>query len=218
MSSFCDKPENWVGIDEAGRGAVIGPLVIAGVAAKSPQQWHQLQEMGVGDSKRFSPQKRQEIFLQLQQCSFVRWAVCVWSAQEVDSNNLSHLFFQGVLSLAQKLGGGCIQLDVPAPSSQVEKFLRDIKQLLPPFCSVEGSIQGESHYPLVAAASIVAKVTRDRWISELWDQYGNFGSGYPSDPRTRRALKQWMESKGGLPPIVRSRWSTLAKLRQTPLF
>ncbi len=66
--------------------------------------------------------------------------------------------------------------------------------------------------PIVSAASIIAKVIRDTIINELHREYGDFGSGYPSDPRTIRFLKNWVREHGDLPPIVRRSWSTVKKI------
>ena len=67
-------------------------------------------------------------------------------------------------------------------------------------------------YPLVSAASIMAKVRRDSEIQKLKDIYGDFGSGYPSDPRTRDFLRRLLSGGEEVPPIVRRTWKTLQRL------
>jgi ribonuclease HII len=69
---------------------------------------------------------------------------------------------------------------------------------------------------LVAAASIIAKVEREKEIEELKEKLGDFGSGYASDPRTREVLRGWI-TKGKLPSCVRRRWKTISNLKQQTL-
>ena len=70
----------------------------------------------------------------------------------------------------------------------------------------------DKKYLVVAAASIIAKVERDRRIKELSEKYGNIGSGYPSDWRTIRFIENWFKEKGELPPFVRKSWKTARKI------
>jgi ribonuclease HII len=66
----------------------------------------------------------------------------------------------------------------------------------------------DARYPIVAAASIVAKVERDRRVEALADEYGDVGSGYPSDPRTRAFLREYVRDHGSLPDCARASWKT----------
>ena len=74
--------------------------------------------------------------------------------------------------------------------------------------------KADSKYIPVAAASILAKVTRDRAIEKLKEAYGEIGSGYPSDPITRRFLEEYYKKHGVFPPIVRKSWKTLEKIEE----
>jgi ribonuclease HII len=66
----------------------------------------------------------------------------------------------------------------------------------------------------VAAASIVAKVVRDREIRKLHLMYGDFGSGYPSDPKTKNFARHCLSTHQPLPPIIRTKWATISRLRR----
>jgi ribonuclease HII len=66
----------------------------------------------------------------------------------------------------------------------------------------------DERYPVVAAASIVAKVERDRHVEQLGAAYGDVGSGYPSDPTTRTFLREYVRDHGTLPACARASWKT----------
>jgi ribonuclease HII len=72
----------------------------------------------------------------------------------------------------------------------------------------------DQKYPVVSAASIIAKVTRDQRIAEIENQYGYFGSGYPSDERTIRFLEDWVRKHGSFPGFVRKSWKTISRIEQ----
>ena len=80
--------------------------------------------------------------------------------------------------------------------------------------------RGDSLFPEVSAASIIAKVERDRRIKKIEDEIGKFGSGYPSDPRTKEFLERYYARHGKLPPHTRKTWKTAKRFhqKQTKLF
>ena len=81
-----------------------------------------------------------------------------------------------------------------------------------PVFTIEPKADGT--YPVVGAASIFAKLLRDERIAAL----GGVGSGYPSDPVTRRWLAGFLQRDEPFPACVRTRWGTIDKLRQQQLF
>jgi len=95
-----------------------------------------------------------------------------------------------------------------------ERFATDIQDHLPRKIKIVSEHHADQRYPVVSAASIIAKVTRDKRIDELEDQYGNFGSGYPSDPRTVGFLEMWMSKHRSFPAFVRRSWKTIARIEQ----
>ncbi|MEM3615319.1 MAG: ribonuclease HII, partial [Candidatus Methanomethylicia archaeon] len=74
--------------------------------------------------------------------------------------------------------------------------------------------KADAIYPVVSAASIVAKVNRDFIIDKIKEKYGDIGSGYPSDPKTIKFIKKCIES-GEIPDFIRMSWSTIKRIRRT---
>jgi ribonuclease HII len=115
--------------------------------------------------------------------------------------------------LIKKLGDGDVMIDMPDRYSwtfrkRMEKF--DIIKF-------EAEHKADENYPIVAAASICAKVLRDKKIEEIKKATCDFGSGYPSDPKTITALKD-KERRVLIDPFVRKKWKTLENIKQTRLF
>jgi ribonuclease HII len=95
----------------------------------------------------------------------------------------------------------------------IDRFVKQILSILPWEPEVFSEAKADSIYPVVSAASILAKVRRDRIVAELRDEYGDFGSGYPSDGRTVRFLESWFEEHDTCPPFIRGSWSTVKRIR-----
>ena len=204
-----------LGVDEAGRGAVLGPMVLGAVLIRA-ENLSLLQKIGVKDSKCLSPQKREELYNQLEQTREVSLGVCFFTPEEIDRESLQVLFQKGLFHLVCRYRPELVQLDLPVPSCRVSEYVEKLKALLK--VVVEGQNQGEGKYPAVAAASIVAKVVRDRAMRALEKEWGEeLGSGYPSDPRTRAFLRR-VALKGSPPVFVRRKWKTFQKLLQGRLF
>jgi len=111
-------------------------------------------------------------------------------------------------------------LDVPVRGSGIYKYNNTIRDILDTFFKegspdIIGENKADDTYPVVSAASIIAKVTRDKEIIKLHKTYGNFGSGYPSDPKTRHFLSHF---KNHYPDIVRKKWSTCNKVSINKIF
>jgi len=129
--------------------------------------------------------------------------------------NLNYLEARIAAELINHLHTRVNAVYVDSPDPVPERYVKLIKQHL------RRELQGlkllaanhaDRLYPSVAAASIVAKVERDRIIEELKRIYGDFGSGYPSDPKTRLFLLRFIREGRPLPPIVRRSWATLRRL------
>lgn len=101
---------------------------------------------------------------------------------------------------------------IDSPDPRPERFRDIIKKNVGSNVEVVAMNNADKLIPVVSAASIVAKVVRDSIIEKLHKEYGDFGSGYPSDPRTIAFLRDWVRRYGNLPPIVRRSWSTVRKL------
>ncbi|PXF61170.1 MAG: hypothetical protein C4B59_05320 [Candidatus Methanogaster sp.] len=72
--------------------------------------------------------------------------------------------------------------------------------------------KADATYPIVAAASIIAKVQRDRAVRTLGREVGDFGSGYPSDPKTIRFMREWFREHKSFPEWVRHSWKTTSNV------
>jgi len=204
--------ELYVGLDEAGRGSCVGPLVVS-IVAVDEAGLRALAELGVRDSKKLAPSRRIALFPGiLLHSTYV--AVRAVQPQVIDSNNISRLTAEAmrslVVSLAKQYPIRRVVADYVNPPRRLQRLLRG---LLRPDVEVLVVEDADDKYVECMAASIVAKVVRDNEIAKLRTTYGVRGSGYPSDPETLK----WLMSKalqGTLPPCVRRSWRTV---KRTPL-
>ena len=202
------------GIDEAGRGPVIGPLVVCLASCKREDE-KRLKKLASKDSKQLTAQKREEIYAELKKFVSFRWIEI--SASDLNgmmpSMSLNDIEAKAMAELIKKLGEGDVMIDMPDRYSwtfrkRMEKF--GVKRF-------EAEHKADEKYPIVAAASICAKVTRDHKIEEIRKTTCDFGSGYCHDPKTRSCLKD-KETLRVLGPFLRTRWKTLETVKQTRLF
>jgi ribonuclease HII len=92
------------------------------------------------------------------------------------------------------------------------RYAEMVRVHLPAACEIVSEHHADSTYPVVSAASIVAKVTRDKEITKLAKKYGKIGSGYPSDPETVAYLVSYIDEHRVSPPIARKSWKTVSTL------
>jgi ribonuclease HII len=201
----------WVaGVDEAGRGCVIGPLVIAGVLFKE-ERIPALTRLGVKDSKLLSSKKRGVLAAEIARLAEKR-IVMKLSPVEIDRavksgrklHKLNRLEAQTMAMII-----GALKPDeayVDAADVLEERFKHHIQEGLPFKAKVIAKHKADRTYPVVSAASIIAKVERDKEIATLTVQYGDFGSGYLTDPKTMKFLKRWLQTHGEYPDCVRKSW------------
>ena len=191
------------GIDEAGRGPVIGPMVIAIVAVDEEGP---LLSIGVTDSKELTRSTREEMYrriLHIADC--VNYIII--DPHIIDEYVKRHALNALELDYTAKLMSACPadEYIVDSPDPNPARYASALSML------TGAKVRAFNHaerFPVVAAASIVAKVVRDRIIGELRRRYGELGSGYPSDPRTIRAIID-----GRVPrECVRWSWSTIRRL------
>jgi len=207
-----------VGIDEAGRGPVLGPLVMCGALIRADQAC-ELRRLGVRDSKCLSPARREQI-AQVLEAVLLDFRLISISPEQIDCTNLNYLELEAAASLIRSLKPTEAVLD--APTRNCAAYARSLQALLEPETCPRLLVENfaDATYPVVGAASILAKVTRDREIARLACQYGELGSGYPGDGKTRTFLRRCVRA-GRFPPIVRRRWRTVehieAELTQRPL-
>jgi ribonuclease H, mammalian HI/archaeal HII subfamily len=201
------------GIDEAGRGPVIGPMVMAIAVIDDMDK---LKNVGVRDSKELSPQGRSRLL------NVLRSILTYMDYEVIEPETIDRYVYLNALNkleaeVAVKLIGRALRIvnlvrvyiDSPDPNA---KRYGDLIRRSVDSVEVISMNKADKLIPIVSAASIIAKVTRDSIIEELHREYGDFGSGYPSDPRTIGFLRNWVREHGDLPPIVRRSWSTIRRL------
>jgi len=205
---------NIAGVDEAGRGPVIGPLVICCASCRREDE-KSLKKLASKDSKQLTPAQREEAYEKLK--SFVKFRWVEVSAMDLNTlmkeMSLNDIEAKFMAELIKKLDDGDVMIDMPDRYSwtfrkRMEKF--GVKRF-------EAEHKADENYPIVAAASICAKILRDRKIEEIKKATCDFGSGYPGDPKTVKALKD-REMRKTLEPFIRQRWKTLENIKQTRLF
>lgn len=218
-----------LGLDEAGRGSVLGPLLVGAYAWQAPAGCDlrdvvaqgALREAGAEDSKALRPERREQVRARLQALGEGR--VHRIEAAEIDQGNVNHLEEAAFLALVRAIRPARVYLDAPVHPRGVPALCARLLHglaggdLAPPALVVEP--KADATWPVVGAASIFAKVARDQAMRDLSDELGrDLGSGYPSDPKSRRWLAELLASATPLPSCVRQRWGTLDALRQQALF
>ena len=198
------------GVDEAGRGCIIGPLVVAGVLVKE-ENLPVLRQLGVKDSKLLSPKKRESLFSEITRLAEKHYVVKL-SPSEIDRavecrrklHKLNRLEAQTMTQIINTLKPDEAYVD--AADVLEERFKHHIQEGLTVKVKITSRHKADKIYSVVSAASIIAKVERDKEIAALKGVYGNFGSGYLTDQKTMRFLKQWLRTHADYPSCVRQSW------------
>jgi ribonuclease HII len=198
------------GVDEAGRGCVIGPLVVAGVLI-ADEKLSVLSGLGVKDSKLLSPRKREALFAEISGLAEQRHVVKI-APKEIDCaveskrklHKLNRLEAQTMAQVINALNPD--EAFVDAADVLEERFKHHIQEGLTVKAKITSKHKADKIYPVVSAASIIAKVERDKEIAALKEVYGDFGSGYLTDPKTMLFLKQWLQTHDDYPSCVRKSW------------
>ena len=207
------------GVDEAGRGCLLGPLVVAGVSATA-EGVARLKEIGVRDSKKLSAKRREFLFPEIMKAAEkVHWtsiAPAVIDDVVIHGKRLRKLNYLEARYFAKVIDQlGAAKVTVDASDVVPARFGRDISANLAARCKVISRHKADRDYPIVSAASIVAKVMRDREVDSLKEVHGDFGSGYPSDPTTKAFFTEWLRRGDPLPACVRRSWKTWVNIEQT---
>jgi len=199
------------GIDEAGRGPVIGPMVIAGVNYHNDNI---LIDNNVGDSKKISPNRRIELAKIIKETS-TNFEIIKISASDIDDMRkimtINEIEVNAFSSIINKLKPDICYVD--AADVNDSRFGKNILSRLKIKTRIISKHKADNIYPIVGAASILAKTIRDEEIlkiSKILQKKLNIsiGSGYPSDPITIHFLNIWFETYGFFPPYVRNSWKT----------
>ncbi|XP_023216522.1 ribonuclease H2 subunit A-like isoform X1 [Centruroides sculpturatus] len=216
-----------LGIDEAGRGPVLGPMVYA-VAYCPISCLQKLEELKFADSKTLTEENRERLFRIIDENNdFIGWMLEIISPNTISNsmlkrckynlNESSHDSAIGLIKQVIKAGINAdeVYLDTVGIA---EKYQSKLSEIFPDL-KITVAKQADSTYPIVSAASICAKVARDRVIGswnfrENWDEDFEYGSGYPNDPATKKFLTESLDPIFGYPQLVRFSWSTANKILQ----
>jgi ribonuclease HII len=198
------------GIDEAGRGPIIGPMVICGVALDE-HKVNYLRDLQVKDSKLLTPAKRERIFREL--TTVGSHYIIIVEPEEIDAAvmgtdgmNLNWLEAKKSVDILAKLQPQRAFVDCPSPN--LPAYTNYMLKLLPFPLDLRCEHKADAKYEIVSAASIIAKVTRDRLIEEIKKKHGvDFGSGYIADPKTAAFVKENPDF-----PHIRKSWAPYKKL------
>ncbi|MBN1538501.1 MAG: ribonuclease HII [Candidatus Thermoplasmatota archaeon] len=229
----------FLGVDEAGRGPVLGPLVIGGLVSSDQES---LRELGVKDSKELSPDRREALYRELEGA----YSHCIMSVpastidlcrSEMTLNELEVLCFSSVIisiltgrpfrhpsipgdveARLKGTGAGADRIIMDAADVNEERFGNRVSAEISRFAMTKGVViisrhKADREHPVVGAASILAKVVRDRTLRDISKETGvDVGSGYPGDPITREFLADHYRRNACLPPFARASWDTCRKL------
>ena len=206
------------GVDEAGRGPVIGPLVIAGVMIEEADL-HKLVDLGVNDSKLLTPKKRETLAQQIKEHALICHTVWL-SPAEIDRvveskrklHKLNRLEAKTMAKVIAILKPDTVYVD--AADRLTDRFAEHIQENLTFSPKIVSEHKADLKYPIVSAASIIAKVERDKAICQLQQKHGNIGCGYPSDPKTIKFLENWTRKFGTYPDFVRKSWKTAKRIME----
>lgn len=204
-----------MGVDEAGRGPVIGPLVLAGVVA-GPEALEIMTRVGVRDSKTLSQRRREELLDTILEVSEIV-VVRIVQPQEIDRENLNKIELRHIALMIKIVCDALSRCPERVYIDAVGDPLRG-SRILRKTTGIESIVMetgAEERHVVVAAASIVAKVLREWYIERLRSVLGDFGSGYPSDPRTIEWLRENRDLIETLwRPYIRTKWGTLKRIQR----
>ena len=198
------------------KGPVLGPMVLCGICYFKSTLLS-LSEIGVKDSKKLSPKKRSELAEVLKRDCY-SYKIVVVNSQEIDNRKTKRITLNQLEELKMAVIINNLKPDIiyiDAADVNEKRFGNSIKRLLhynPK--KIISEHKADDTYPIVSAASIIAKDTRDTIINELKLEYGEIGSGYPSDERTTTFLRNWIIKNKKAPKFARKTWKTTKKILQ----
>ena len=207
-----------LGIDDAGRGPLIGPMILAGVLI-NPEQEKYLKKHNVRDSKQIH-NSQMETFAKLVRKHSIENKVVKTFPEEIDSSlatgtNLNTLEAIKTAEIINALNNKKekIKVVVDCPSANTIAWRATLIKLIKHAQNLEVHCEhkADTNYVAAAAGSVLAKATREQEVEKIKKQYGDIGSGYPSDPNTKKFLKKHGKelSNSG---IFRKSWATWKKL------
>lgn len=198
-----------LGLDEAGRGAALGPLVVAGVAL-DPLKAGALTRLGVRDSKRFGAGDAARTHRKALAWHIERLAECI-VIRVLDAGEVDRYAEVGDLNVLERRAADEILGEAGTVHRVVADGRRLFEALQPRYPHLEAVDDGESQHVAVAAASVIAKDHRDGLLDSLMEpyeaEYGEVKGGGYVNAATERFLRAYHGRTGRLPPETRLSWS-----------
>ncbi|MFW9867241.1 MAG: ribonuclease HII [Candidatus Thorarchaeota archaeon] len=192
----------------------MGPLVLCGVCIQETDLPFLL-EIGVKDSKKLSTKRRRALAdLIINNCH--SYKIIIVSPDEIDQREvkkitLNELEEKKMAEIINILKPSSIYIDaVDVNEARFRKSILKLIDYIPE--EIISKHKADDIFPIVSAASIIAKDKRDSIIEEIKEKFGDFGSGYPSDRKTISFLRNWMKEKKNVPPFARKSWETTKKI------
>lgn len=203
------------GVDEAGRGSFLGPLVIAGIVI-TESKLDKLHSLGVKDSKKLNPLLREKVYKKLVKFSDSIFVIKIKPSaidKKVTKHELNLLEAKYMAKIIKKLNPDLAYVDsFDVNPKRLSENLSKMSE-----CEVIASHKADEKIPIVSAASIVAKIKRDKSINLLKKKY-DIGSGYPIDSKTIEFVSEWYyKTAGSMPHFVRESWKTTKRISQEPV-
>jgi ribonuclease HII len=198
------------GIDDAGRGSMLGPLVIAGVSLEK-KNLKKLTSLGVKDSKKLSSKSREILYKKIIEIVDDYYIVKI-PPRSIDASVKKHLLnnleAKYMAKVVSKLDADTSYVD----SCDVKplRFGKEISKLSNGH-KIKSYHHADSRFVVVSAASILAKVSRDRTVARL-RKIHNLGSGYPSDSITVKFVSKYYKNNRVMPVFVRKSWKPVQKI------
>lgn len=196
------------GVDEAGKGPVLGPMVAACVVADPDAV-----PPKIDDSKRLSQSRRETLAKKMRADERVRIGVAHITTERID-DPATDMNTLTVAAHAKAISHAVPDVDVgltgvlDGADTDADRFARRVRERVDSELTITAEHGADERYQIVGAASVIAKVERDRAVVELSAEYGDVGSGYPSDPTTRAFLSGYVSENGKLPDCARESWKT----------
>jgi ribonuclease HII len=203
-----------LGVDEAGKGPVIGSMFVVGVVVVE-EKLFDLAALGVKDSKQLAPAKRELLarkILGLAEDHYVLEVTTETIDQLRQVLTMNDIMVRAHSQVVSKLSADRAILD--AADVDEQRFGERVRKASGTTMEVIAQHRADQNYLVVSAASILAKTKRDQSMRELEREIGcSIGSGYPADPNTLAFLEQWVAEKGDLPGFVRKSWATAQRIK-----
>ena len=201
------------GIDEAGKGPVLGPMCVGGLLVDEGKL-DALSRLGVRDSKKLTAIKRESIAVGIEKLAN-KYYILEVSAAQIDElrkvMTMNEIMVVCYVKVLEKLKPTHAFVD--AADVNAGRFGDNLKKKYSGSIEITSEHKADAKYPVVAAASILAKVRRDELVKEIGEKAGvSIGSGYPSDPKTITFLEKWVADHGKLPDFARKSWETSKRI------